>query len=137
VKNNRIDVVDFSASGRSQFLAQLEASIEEMLHTQPLDQVETDEQLSIPEQLPGEDITTIVKEEEPEEAPVATSIPETTKETMAPSQIQQMEQVMQNGMSFLSGIYQMATGKSLAPEDQKISIDPETGEVVMRFKMKW
>jgi len=48
-----------------------------------------------------------------------------------------MEQVMQNGMNFLSGLYQMATGKSMSPEDQKISVDQETGEVVMRFKMKW
>ena len=44
---------------------------------------------------------------------------------------------MQNGMNFLAGLYQMATGKSMSPDDQKISIDAETGEVVMRFKMKW
>jgi hypothetical protein len=31
----------------------------------------------------------------------------------------------------------MATAKSMAPENQKISIDAEKGEVVMRFKMKW
>ena len=47
-----------------------------------------------------------------------------------------MKKVLQNGMNYLAGMYQMATGKSIAPEDQKISIDAETGEVVMRFKMK-
>jgi hypothetical protein len=46
-----------------------------------------------------------------------------------------MEEVMQNGINFLAGLYQMATGKSMAPEEQKISIDPQTGEVVMRFKI--
>ena len=43
---------------------------------------------------------------------------------------------MQNGMNFLAGLYQMATGKSMSPEDQKVSIDAKPGEVVRGFKPK-
>jgi hypothetical protein len=46
-----------------------------------------------------------------------------------------MEKVMQNGINFLAGLYQLATGKSMAPGEQKISLDLQTGEVVMRFKI--
>jgi hypothetical protein len=65
---------------------------------------------------------------------VATTI-EKTNEANSPQQVRQMEEVMQNGINFLAGLYQMATGKSMAPEEHKISIDPQTGEVVMRFKI--
>jgi len=131
--------VDFSASGRSQFLVELEASIEQMLRPQVLEEVGTDEQAIAQSPLPEEDISNIVKGEVAEEAPVQVPPAEVneTDEIVLPPQLQQMEQVMQNGMSFLSGMYQMATGKSMAQEDQHISIDKETGEVVMRFKMKW
>ncbi len=43
---------------------------------------------------------------------------------------------MQNGLDFLAGIYQMATGKSMGADDKSITIDEATGEVVMRFKFK-
>ncbi len=137
-ETNRLDVVDFSAGGRAQFLAELELAMSEMLHPQPLEEVMDEEHnISSPE-IPVTDISDIVKEEEPEEQSVATeTISAAVTETTSSLQAKQIEQVMQNGMNFLSGLYQMATGKSIAPEDQKISIDSETGEVVMRFKMKW
>ncbi|MEO5998939.1 MAG: DEAD/DEAH box helicase [Chitinophagaceae bacterium] len=131
-ENNRLDVVDFSASGRAQFLEELELAMSEMLVPQPMEDSLTEE---IPQQIIEEDITTIITEEEPEEVPVI--LINNEAETAVPSQMLQMEQVMQHGMNFLSGLYQMATGKTMAPEDQKINIDQETGEVVMRFKMKW
>lgn len=55
--------------------------------------------------------------------------PETTPE--------KMEEVLDNGMKFLSGLMVMATGKALIPEDQKktITVDKETGEVTMKFKL--
>lgn len=49
----------------------------------------------------------------------------------------EMEQVMNNGMQFLAGLFKMSTGKDMGIENQKIEIDKETGEVVMRFKMKF
>ncbi len=138
-ENNRLDVVDLSAGGRAQFLAELELAMSEMLQPQPLEETGNEKLNGIPGQVPEEDITNIVKEEELPEAPVEIPASQSTaeNESVVPPQMIQMEQVMQNGMNFLAGLYQMATGKSMAPEDQKINIDVETGEVVMRFKMKW
>jgi len=42
---------------------------------------------------------------------------------------------MNTGMQFLLGLFKMSTGKDMAPDNQKIEIDKETGEVVMRFKL--
>ncbi|GHT40611.1 hypothetical protein FACS189437_06440 [Bacteroidia bacterium] len=42
---------------------------------------------------------------------------------------------MNSGMQFLAGLFKMSTGKDLGMENQKIEIDKETGEVVMRFKL--
>ncbi|MCB0292954.1 MAG: hypothetical protein KDH97_22055, partial [Calditrichaeota bacterium] len=46
-----------------------------------------------------------------------------------------LEATLNQGLQFLSGLMQMATGKTLATEGQSISIDKETGEVVMKFKL--
>lgn len=46
-----------------------------------------------------------------------------------------MAQVMNSGMQFLSGLFKMSTGKELDAANQKIEIDKETGEIVMRFKI--
>jgi superfamily II DNA/RNA helicase len=137
-ETNRLDVVDFSAGGRAQFLAELELAMSELMNPQPLEEVMDEEQHTTAPEISVTDISDIVKEEQPEEkAAVPETITSEATETALPRQAQQLEQVMQNGMNFLAGMYQMATGKSIAPEDQKISIDAETGEVVMRFKMKW
>lgn len=42
---------------------------------------------------------------------------------------------MNNGMQFLAGLFKMTTGKEMNIGNQKIEIDKETGEVVMRFKL--
>jgi hypothetical protein len=46
-----------------------------------------------------------------------------------------MEEVMNQGMSFLAGMFKMMTGQDMPAENQRVEIDEETGEVVMRFKM--
>jgi hypothetical protein len=46
-----------------------------------------------------------------------------------------MEQVMNSGMQFLSGLLKMATGKEMGMEGQKIEVNKETGEVTMKFKL--
>lgn len=52
------------------------------------------------------------------------------------SDSEKMEEVLHKGMQFLSGIYEMSTGKSMRDkEGSKIVIDKETGEVIMRFKL--
>lgn len=137
------DVVDFSQKGRSQFLKELTEVIEGF---ENVPQPDPDEEIEGAEFIldsPTEDI---------DKEPVAT--PELEKETAAqmarpesevvhsrpatqsPSQKQEeMAEVMNKGMSFLAGMFKMMTGKEIMTQDQSIQIDPETNEVVMRFKM--
>ncbi|MBF0553582.1 MAG: DEAD/DEAH box helicase [Nitrospirae bacterium] len=50
---------------------------------------------------------------------------------------EKMEEVLENGLRFLSGLMEMSTGKPLIPnkDDKTITIDRKTGEVTMRFKL--
>ncbi len=132
-ESNRMDSVDFSASGRAQFLLELEAAMAELANPSATEI----EALFTPEQELAKvsTFTGALKEEANTiEAIYAETEVSSTKETAQP--IEQMEQVMQNGLNFLAGIYQMATGKSMGADDKSITIDEATGEVVMRFKFK-
>ena len=48
---------------------------------------------------------------------------------------EQLESVMNQGMNFLSGLMQMATGQSIDMSEKAIEVNKDTGEVVMRFKL--
>jgi SNF2 family DNA or RNA helicase len=48
---------------------------------------------------------------------------------------EELENTLNQGLQFLNGVLNMATGKQLVTSDQAISIDRETGEVVMKFKL--
>ncbi|MEL6132231.1 MAG: C-terminal helicase domain-containing protein, partial [Bacteroidota bacterium] len=65
----------------------------------------------------------------------AESTPTTSETTTLEDQGALMADVMNQGMGFLSGMFKMMTGQDLGVENQKIEVDTETGEVVMRFKM--
>jgi len=49
--------------------------------------------------------------------------------------VEELETVMNQGLGFISGLFKMATGKSIATQEQSISVDKKTGEVVMKFKL--
>ncbi|MDR0877607.1 MAG: hypothetical protein LBN21_06105, partial [Treponema sp.] len=111
-KANTINYVDFSTKGRSQFIHQLE----ELVSVQTAENRETQESAA------GDSAAG-----QPEAGPA-----------VSPQQKQaaEMEQVLNNGMQFLSGLFKMATGKDFNLNDQKIEIDPASGEVLLRFKIK-
>ncbi|MBF0516759.1 MAG: DEAD/DEAH box helicase [Nitrospirae bacterium] len=48
---------------------------------------------------------------------------------------EKMEEVLENGLRFLSGLMEISTGRSLIPDDKAITIDRATGEVTMKFKL--
>ena len=130
------DVVDFSASGKAQFLKELE-NIMETFVAAPAEQTVADSP-TLELEAVEETITTIVADEN------TTLVPTTTEATTANhttlpgdqhEQMQTMAKVMNQGMEFLSGMFKMATGKDLGLEGQKMEVDKETGEIVMRFKM--
>jgi hypothetical protein len=67
---------------------------------------------------------------------------EATDTSMPPAQIaperqkaKELEEVMNNGMQFLAGLFKMSTGKDMGIEEQKIEVDTKTGEVTMKFKL--
>jgi superfamily II DNA/RNA helicase len=131
------DMVDFSNKGRSQFIQQLEAFIsrteltEKQTEEQYLEKVSTEEQVSAevdrPEELDfsGDAATEI--------SPTEGKAESITTQTNIASR--EMEQVMNHGLQFLAGMFKISTGKDLGLENQSISINKETGEVVMKFKL--
>ena len=48
-----------------------------------------------------------------------------------------MEEVLNNGLKFLSGLSSMVSGKPLEIEDESkaVTIDRETGEVTLKFRL--
>lgn len=140
------NMVDFSAKGRSQFLEQLEAFIGE--YQQPVVEADEDKEKEpalapgadeIPEEKTGE-VVDLSGDESEEGTPVGAgeesqppASQEKTPETT--SQGEELEQVMNNGLQFLSGLFKMSTGKEIGLENQKIEINRETGEVTMKFKL--
>ncbi|MFZ2632309.1 MAG: DEAD/DEAH box helicase [Desulfosalsimonadaceae bacterium] len=51
---------------------------------------------------------------------------------------EKIETVLNSGMAFLAGLFEMATGKKMQPapgENRMIAIDRQTGEVTMKFKL--
>jgi len=146
------DFVDFSEKGRAQFLKQLENVIDGIGDGEELEQEMVEAGELIPEAIEDkkDTIDSVVAEVEDEKAakqiemelaksakPAVESDKKTEPEPgeIKQPQLAEMEQVMNQGMGFLSGLYKMATGKELSSQEQKIEIDKETGEVVMRFKL--
>lgn len=124
------DEVDFSASNKAQFLRELEMALtalnaapteEEPGETAGQDGQTTIEQITAEEEIPVSDT----------DAGRAAGSPSAEDRPAAET----MEKVLNNGMEFLSGLLQMATGKNVGLEGKKIEIDPSTGEIVMRFKL--
>ncbi len=133
---NGPDEVDFSASGKAQFLQELEEIMSGFIAPDTSRELDT-----IPEAenlMAEETLQDIVSEEDSPDIVFAGELTEAQESTAAIEQqekMQTMETVMNQGMDFLSGIFKMATGKDLGLEGQKIEIDKETGDVIMRFKM--
>ncbi len=137
--SNRTNSVDFSTKGRSQFIEQLEEFISE---TEKIQAIDLEPALVEPK------ITAIGSNQEEKGA---IDFLEEQEETQAVSEsfvpgkdeVQQqreektreIEQVMNNGMQFLAGLFKMSTGKDMGLESQTIEVNKETGEVVMRFKI--
>jgi superfamily II DNA/RNA helicase len=120
-RDSELSYVDFSIKGRSQFIQQIEALIREQERPaeEPVILMQT------PPVHPGED---------KKAAALSGSVaPETERQVQ---QAREIEQIFQSGMQFFAGLFKMSTGVELNVKDQKIEVDPQTGEVVMRFKVK-
>jgi hypothetical protein len=153
----KTNFVDFSTKGRSQFIQQLEAfiaSIDENLIEnedvfEPVSDIANEDLTNeIPSVgiSPSGDLIDLSDDEPGNESEVETleataltgdtsSPVETEEKEKASILAEEFEAVMNNGLMFLSGLLKMSTGKELGIENQKIEVNRETGEVIMRFKM--
>lgn len=131
------DFVDFSTKGRSQFIQQLEKFIAETekiaIEEEKVLLIE-DESIEEPAQTEKEAEELDFSEEQAEtESIVATE--ETAVDKEPGIKTEELEQVMNSGMQFLAGLFKMSTGKVMGIDGQKIEINKETGEVIMKFKL--
>lgn len=116
--DNREDVVDFSEKGRAQFLQQLEEAMSEFSSPENQENNGVDTELALEKDLSGLEAENTKREQ---------------KERI--EKLEELETVMNRGMDFLSGMFKMSTGKEFSTSENKIEVNKETGEVVMRFKM--
>lgn len=135
--NANTNFVDFSTKGRPQFIQQLE----EFISNEETAPVSFEDE----EQKTAETIGSHSPEKK-YEFDLSGDIDETTKlnpETYKDEQTtiahtpktEEIEQVMNNGLQFLAGLYKMSTGKDIGIENNKIEVNKETGEVTMKFKL--
>ncbi len=122
-EDNNLDTVDFSQQGRAQFIKQLEEMMELNLSQ---DEYESD----IMDKDEWEAVEAVSNNTDDE------NIINPQDEMHTAYDAAKVEAVMNKGMEFLAGMYEMATGQKLGGEGgHKIAIDHETGEIVMRFKI--
>lgn len=139
---NLTDEVDFTEKGKSQFIKQLEEvisdnSVDSPIMTEERGVIETTE-----EQLELTDINspTISNKSELGEKDSIEPTKKTNTETqITPTETSadynEMEEVMNKGMEFLTGVFKMSTGKELSTNKPKVTVNKDTGEVSITFKM--
>jgi superfamily II DNA/RNA helicase len=145
--SSQTDYVDFSSKGRSQFIEQLEAFINQseneanktaaddsslgsreeiMEHVEPEDELDEDIELAYSGDEDIEKSQTPLKEAPGKQEPLSDE---------SEAKAAELEQVMTSGMQFLAGLFKMSTGRESGLENQRIAFDKETGEVTMTFKL--
>ena len=132
--NSATNYVDFSSKGRSQFIQQLEAFISQPVEdNDALLQEQQDEVAEMPDIARLEEI----EDQKSDIQDIEDKKPETTPSEKSDTTVktEEIEQVMNNGMQFLAGLFKMSTGKDLGIGNQSIQVNKETGEVTMKFKL--
>ena len=135
---SKTNFVDFSTKGRSQFIRQLEEFITETENAEILEASLNfaEEQMAIAENIQETDTIDLLEELDDVPPIIEPSVPEKTEALkLQEEKALEIEQVMNNGMQFLAGLFKMSTGKDLGLENQTVEVDKATGEVVMRFKL--
>jgi superfamily II DNA/RNA helicase len=151
------DIVEFSQEKRSEMLNRLR----EMMGEEPLPlQREVRPSEEVPEDTPhylnprvlreAEGVVDVAAEEtpvealegEPEVATGAMGSSDTTEadsgDSLATQPPEKIEAVLDSGMKFIGGLLEMATGRKIeasADDGRMVSIDRNTGEVTLKFKL--
>jgi SNF2 family DNA or RNA helicase len=131
--------VDFSTKGRSQFIQQLEEFIAETENVATFEPELAIPEPQIPElaenQVERDTFNVLEEPEEMQENQDISGVKAAENQQATDSKAHEIEQVMNNGMQFLAGLFKMSTGKDMGLENQTIEVNKQTGEVVMRFKL--
>ena len=132
------DEVDFSEKGKSQFIKQLEdvinqdttMPVEVDIEEEPF--IEEESELVLEENLEAQTELNFEKND----SSASESLSPKEPQTKTPD-FEEMEAVMTKGMEFLTGLFQMSTGKHLGNNSKpKVKVNKETGEVSISFKME-
>lgn len=128
------DEVDFSAKGRSTFIDQVQKLLQPS--ESPVEMEDEPLEWDAAEMADSEEAIDAVTTETEAES-TSDSLPATEKidRKSEPPKPDEIETTLNQGMQFLNGIFKMATGKELISKDQGISVNHDTGEVVMKFKL--
>jgi superfamily II DNA/RNA helicase len=115
-EGSAVNYVDFSTKGRSQFIRQLEALI--------------NQQEAADSEAPAAPVPAAT-------APAGAAAMAAAASGLPPvQQAGQIEAVLVSGMNFLSGLFKMATGTEITLKNQRIEVDKATGEVRLSFKLQ-
>ena len=129
------DYVDFSSKGRSQFIDQLEAFLNQSTEEAGTAYHDDQEEILEHEENFAKNLDDMEKEEAVPSENTENQTSDENASEVSTSKTAEFEQVMTSGMQFLGGLYKMSTGKDLGMENQKINVDEKTGEVTMTFKL--
>lgn len=138
---NNTDEVDFSEKGKSQFIQQLEQVIAENDVSDEINDLSIIENDDLEENEIALSLENKSDQTEQEKAASTSrqkkgsnSLQNTPK--VPNPEFKQIENVMTKGMEFLTGLYEMNTGKKLTNDTSpKVKVDSKTGEVSISFKL--
>lgn len=132
--------VDFAAKGRSTFIEEVQKMIKPV-ETSLVEYEEPDEETKEEIITDIEDTGELIEEPEQHEEKTEKGDVDTSRSQgihlhkQPVPEPQEIETTLNQGMQFLNGIFKMATGKELITEGKEITVNRETGEVTMKFKL--
>ncbi|MCL4511292.1 MAG: DEAD/DEAH box helicase [Bacteroidetes bacterium] len=137
---NLTEEVDFASKGRSTFIEQVEKMIQpsEVRPDSGEEAAEENmEEILVTVSDSGEIIEESVQgEKKLDERNIGAGRLEETRQHKHPApEPEEIEATLNQGIQFLNGIFKMATGKELITKGNGITVDKETGEVTMKFKL--
>ncbi len=127
-------IVDLSSKGRSQFIEQLTSIVEKWKIVSPVE--DNTEEISIPTAEREIDAVAEIETDVIADENFVSDISDSgMKHQPQQSMDSDMQTVLHSGLQFLSGLMKLSTGKDMQVSEQRISINAETGEVTLTFKL--
>jgi superfamily II DNA or RNA helicase len=134
-------MVEFSREKRTELLNQLTGMLSKIPAQSSSELSGTEEDLEAEDPSPAKPTDSPTFDFAAEESTGASSdVPAADAEQFSRPPIgpERMEQVLNQGMAFIGGLFEMATGRRLEPpasDGRMLQLDPQTGEVTLRFKL--